>query len=178
MRSHSILLMPVLLAALALPLAGCGDSGSASVVTSDPLAVPPDVDARPPRVGNGGQDLASVQPNWQTVFRADGNQQGAASGSKAASDPGAAELLREAGAQNAPPDIRSEIATAPEAGSAFASLFVDKLLAWQPPDSTARKPPSAPTRVTGSTRGAPQASEAGTPSFEIAKSRSWFGWLF
>jgi hypothetical protein len=163
MRSHSILLVPVLLAALALPLAGCGSSSDGSVVTSDPLAVPPDVDARPPRVGNGSQDLASVQPNWQTVFRATADQQGAAPGPKSASDPGAAELLREAGAQNAPPDIRSEIANAPEAGSAFASRFVDKLLAWQPPASAVGKS---------------QASDAGTPSFEMAKSRSWFGWLF
>jgi Protein of unknown function (DUF3035) len=172
MRFHSILPVGVLLCALGATLAGCGGSNDTSVVTRDPLAVPPDVDARPPRVGNGSQDLASVQPNWQTVFRAGTSQQGTAPGSKAAGDPGTAELLRLAGAQDAPPDIRSEIANAPESGSAFASLFVDKLLAWQPPGSTGAKPP-APGAASGG-----KDSAAGTPRFEVAKSHSWFGWLF
>jgi Protein of unknown function (DUF3035) len=178
MRFHAILPVCVLLGTLGAMLAGCGGSNDTAVVTHDPLAVPPDFDARPPRVGNGSQDLASVQPNWQTVFRAGTGQQGAAARSKAVGDPGAAELLREAGALDAPPDIRSKIANEPESGSAFAALFVDKLLAWEPPVSAGAQPPaSAPTQAQGSTSGSKE-SAAGTPSFETAKSHSWLGWLF
>lgn len=180
MRARSIPLLLVLLVAPALSLAGCG-SGDASIVTSDPLAVPPDFAARPPRVGNTAKELSSIQPSWKTVFRAGDNQHESLAEFKTANDPGETQLLREAGVQNAPANIRQEIASTPESGSAFTRRFVDKLIAWRAPKSRASN--QAKTRphdmqVATQTRGPTGSDETGVPSFNHTKSHSWLGSLF
>lgn len=173
MRADRIFLLLLLVATPALSLAGCSGSGDGAIVTSDPLAVPPDYAERPPRVGNTAQELSSVQPTWKTVFRAGDKQQDALNELEKANDPGQAALLREAGAQNVPADIRQQIASNPDSNAAFAQNFVDKLIAWQPPDKTPSGQAGAPS---GKAKSATQSADM--PSFNRTKSHSWLGSIF
>ncbi len=203
MISRSSLTLFAVLAMAALPLAGCDSFNRAlgktrvipdefQVVSNTPLAIPPDYTLRPPRVGNGSdQDAALTEQARETVFRAgDPQTQGALPPAKTTLSPGEATLLRETGADNAPPDIRRLVDTDPKAGVPFQRSIVDKIVNWVPP----KTPPSdevinaadEATRlrlsqsVAKANGAAPaSASDAGTPTFEpTKKSTSWFGWLF
>lgn len=135
------------LAAFGLMLGGCDSFYRAigkekvipdefAVVTRAPLAIPPDFALRPPRLGEQRpQEVSVVDQARQTVFRMGDNPK---SDLPPASDnkrsPAETELLQEAGAANAPSDIRQLVNTEAEASSGMSDSFVDKLAFWRSDD--------------------------------------------
>lgn len=110
-----------------------------AVVSRAPLAIPPDYALRPPRPGaEPTQDVSPTDQAKQTIFRA-GDEQAALPGADQRSA-GENELLKQAGAASAAPDIRQTIAQEAKAdNSPIDRSFVDKLLFWRGPVT-----PSAP----------------------------------
>jgi hypothetical protein len=170
------------------------------------LAIPPDFSLRPPRVGvQRPQETAPVEQARQTVFRAGDDQQTTLPPAADKRSPGEGELLREAGAANAPTDIRQLVDTDAQTSSELSDSFVDKLAFWRkdkpgpldqvidPTQEAERlkalkdvKAPNAPATAAatqGQTTQA-QAAPAGlasAPTIEPTKpasSSSWFGRLF
>lgn len=149
MISHRPLIFAVsVLALTSLSLGGCTSMRRAlglekvvpdefAVVSRAPLAIPPDFALRPPRPGAPPtQETSPTEQAKQTIFRA-GDQQPALPGAEDRS-PGENELLKQAGAANASPDIRQTITQeAREATSPVDESFVDKLLFWRSADSGA-----------------------------------------
>lgn len=141
----------------AVALTGC----SSSDYTNDPapLAIPPDYTLRPPRPGMSPAQLSS--PNQQpqdTIFRAGANTLGSLPPAKSRS-PGETALLYDAGAQNAPSNIRQLVNNDNRKAWNSATLR-ERLLTWHPP-STAKNSGSRPTiEPTKSTSG-----------------KGFFGWL-
>jgi len=200
-RATSLLIPALLLAAL--PLAGCDSFNRAlgrtrvipdefQVVSNAPLAIPPDYALRPPRIGGGrDQEVSPTQQARESIFRA-GDQQASLPPPQAQRSPGEADLLKETGATNAPPDIRQMVDTDPKEGVPFERSLVDRLIFWSgpttPPSAVVLNPGEETSRLrlaqtAAKTSGpAPAASgDAGTPTFERTnskKSGSWFGWLF
>jgi len=188
------------LAASALSVAGCGDFKRAlgmekvvpdefAVTTPAPLALPPDYALRPPKPGEARpQDVSPIDQAKQTVFRAVPQQ---ASLPAPATDrsPGEGDFLRQAGAANAPADIRQIVnADADNAGN-YSPTFVDKLLFWN--QKTAKAPPDEtidPGQEAARIKAAKAAGEAvdsgppssltGTPIINRVSSKSFFDWLF
>lgn len=202
--ARSIVLL-ILLAVAALPLAGCDSFNRAigktrvipdefQVVSNAPLAIPPDYALRPPRVGGGrDQELSSSAQARESVFRAGDQQQAALPPPKTGRSVGEADLLRETGAATAPSDIRQLVETDPKEGVPFERSLVDKLVFWEGP----KTPPSVDvinpseensrlrlsqttTKANGAEPAPAVSSDAGTPTFErtTKKSSSWFSWLF
>lgn len=202
MTARPIPLFVVVLAAAALPLGGCDSFNRAigktrvipdefQVVSNAPLAVPPDYALRPPRVGNGPEQISPTQVARESVFRAGEQQQASLPAPSKARTAGETDLLRDAGAANVPPDIRQLVDTDPKEGVPFERSLVDKLLFWQgpttPPSADVINPSAEASRIrlaqsaAKTTGPAPQATgDVGAPSFERTtnKSGSWFGWLF
>ncbi len=205
MTSRSIPLWVAVLAVAAMPLAGCDSFNRAigktrvipdefQVVSNAPLAIPPDYALRPPRIGNGADQVSPTEQARESVFRATDQQQASLPQPTAALSPGQADLLRATGANNVSPDIRQVVDTDPKEGVPFERSLVDKLVFWEGPKTppardvinpseeasrlrlsqTAAKTPG-PAPATAATPG-----DAGTPTFErtTKKSSSWFGWLF
>jgi hypothetical protein len=190
----------VALAVAAVPLAGCDSFNRAigktrvipdefQVVSNAPLAVPPDFTLRPPRVGNGPEQISPTQQAKESVFRAGETQQAALPKPDADRSKGETDLLREAGAANAPPDIRQLVNTDPQQGVPFERTLVDRLLFWQgpttPPADQVINPNAEASRLRMAenavkTTGPAPAPRQGleVPTFERTKSSSWFGWLF
>lgn len=141
----------------AVALTGCSSSDNTNY--SVPLAVPPDYTLRPPLPGMLATQ--SPSPNQQpqdTVFRAGVSKLGALPPAKSRS-PGETALLYEAGAQNAPSDIRQLVDNDNHKAWNSASLS-ERLLTWHPPATTANAGPR--------------------PTLERAKNASGeglFGWL-
>jgi len=144
---HPACLVSVAVALAALSLGGCDSLERAfgikkvvpdefAVVSSAPLAIPPDYSLRPPRPGASPTQEASITDQAkQTIFRA-GDQQAALPGADQRSA-GENELLKQAGAASAAPDIRQTITQEAKAGSGpVDQSFVDKLLFWRGPDQT------------------------------------------
>ncbi|HXZ00447.1 MAG TPA: DUF3035 domain-containing protein [Stellaceae bacterium] len=132
----------------ALPLVGCDSLERAfglekvvpdefAVVSRAPLAIPPDYALRPPRPGaEPTQDVSPTDQAKQTIFRA-GDEQAELPGADQRSA-GENELLKQAGAASAQPDIRQTIAQEAKADtSPIDRSFVDKLLFWRGPDTPA-----------------------------------------
>ena len=187
-----------------LPLAGCDDLNRAlgrtrvipdefQVVSNAPLAIPPDYALRPPRVGSGrDQDQSPTDQARESVFRV-GDQPIDPTQANTALTTGEADLLREAGAAKASPDIRQQIDSDPKQGVPFERSLVDRLIFWEgpktPPSTNVIDPSQEASRLrlsqTVASNGAPASpivtsGDAGTPTFERTtnKSSSWFGWLF
>ncbi len=137
----------LLLVALALtPLGGCTDLKRAlgmekvipdefAVVQGAPLAIPPDYALRPPRPGAPPtQEVSTTEQARQTIFRA-GDQQAAALPDADKRSAGENELLRHAGAETAPRDIRDTVnREATQSAGPVDESFVDKLLFWREPE--------------------------------------------
>jgi len=188
----------VALAVAAVPLAGCDSFNRAigktrvipdefQVVSNAPLAVPPDFTLRPPRVGNGPEQISPTQQAKESVFRAGATQQAALPKPDTDRSKGETDLLREAGAANAPPDIRQLVNTDPQQGVPFERTLVDRLLFWQgpttPPADQVINPTAEASRLriadsAAKTTGPAPRQGLEVPTFERTKSSSWFGWLF
>jgi hypothetical protein len=129
---------------LPVALSGCGSIRRAAglektvpnefdVVENAPLAIPPDFNLRPPRPGaNPSQAVSSTVQAKETIFRASGKG-GAAPGPDASLSPGENDIIRAAGAEAAPGDIRQVINTEAAESQPFDRKFVDRLLFWRPP---------------------------------------------
>jgi hypothetical protein len=185
----------------AVALSGCTDLKRAlgmekvvpdefAVTTPAPLALPPDYALRPPRPGEARpQETAPVDQARQTVFRA-GPQQAALPAPATDRSKGEGELLRQAGAGDAPSDIRQLVnADADEAGE-YSQGFVNKLLFWRQDDNSAGSPDAvinpgeeagrlAQAKAAGKPLDSgPPPSLAGTPTIERTPDTHWFKWLF
>lgn len=201
-RSRYFALAAVLLAAPSL--AGCQDFNRAigrekvvpdefAVVSRAPLAIPPDFSLRPPRIGvQRPQEAPAVEQARQTVFRAGEDQQANLPPAADKRSPGEGELLREAGAANAPTDIRQLVDTEAQTANDMSDSFVDKLAFWR------KEKPGSPDQVIDPAQeaerlkgvkdaGKPAGAAAtagleGLPTIErtkpAASSSSWFGSLF
>ena len=153
-----------------------------AVVSRAPLAIPPDYSLRPPRPGAAPtQEVTPTEQAKQVIFRA-GDQQAALPGADQRSQ-GENELLKQAGAGTAEPNIRQTIAKEArgEEGPVNDS-FVDKLLFWRGPEQslgptdTVIDPNLENTRIKGSQAaasaaptpnglaGAPRIERVGAPS--------------
>ena len=154
MNFRSSFLLVAALGVATLPLGGCDSFNRAigktrvipdefAVVSSAPLAIPPDYALRPPRVGNGPEQANPTEQARETVFRAGDSGSDPSGLPKSASrlSPGEQDLLREAGANKAPADIRQTVDADPTQGVPFERSLVDKLLFWSGPTT----PPSNET---------------------------------
>ena len=202
MKVRSSFLLVAALGVAALPLGGCDSFNRAigktrvipdefQVVSNAPLAIPPDYALRPPRVGNGPEQASPTEQARETVFRAgdSANGQAVAKPSNRLS-PGEQDLLRAAGATNAPSDIRETVDADPTQGVPFDRSLVDKLLFWSgpttPPSNETLNPSEEVSRIrlaqSVAKPGGPTAApppDAVTPTFERGEKKSgWFNWLF
>lgn len=144
------IILPLCALALLLPsLSGCTDLKRAlgmekvvpdefAVVQGAPLALPPDFSLRPPKPGAAPtQEVSPTEQARQTIFRA-GDQQAAAVPGADQLSTGENALLRQAGAANAPPNIRETVTReAMQAPPVANESFIDKLLFWRTPDKNA-----------------------------------------
>ena len=120
MSTRPIILSLCALALASPSLSGCTDMKRAlgmekvvpdefAVVQGAPLAMPPDFSLRPPKPGAPpSQEVSPTEQARQTIFRA-GDQQAAAVPDADQLSPGENSLLRQAGAANAPRDIRETV---------------------------------------------------------------------
>jgi len=199
-RFRSSFLLVAALAAAALPLAGCDSFNRAigktrvipdefEVTSSAPLAIPPDYALRPPRIGNGPELSSTTEQARETVFRAGASQQTPLPPVDNTMSPGEQDLLKQAGAANAPADIRQTVDADPNAGVPFQRSLVDKLLFWSgpttPPSNQVVNPSEEASRirlaqsVTKPGGPSPAPADAITPTFErTTKKSGWFDWLF
>jgi hypothetical protein len=202
-RVRSSLLLVAVLGVATLPLGGCDSFNRAigktrvipdefQVVSNAPLAIPPDYALRPPRVGNGPEQANPTDQARETVFRAGdtaSNQQQAAVGPSARMSVGEQDLLRQAGATNAPADIRQTVDADPTEGVPFDRGLVDKLLFWSGPTTAASNQTLNPGEEASRIRvaqsvarpGGPAAvppADAPVPTFERGQKKSgWFSWF-
>jgi hypothetical protein len=103
-----------------------------AVVSRAPLAVPPDFSLRPPRLGaQRPQEQAPVDQARQTVFRAGDQDKGNLPPAAATRSDGEGALLREAGAADAPKDIRQLVETDATTSNDMSDRFVDTLAFWR-----------------------------------------------
>lgn len=200
----------VIVACACLLLAGCGGTWTDvkrglgmekvvpdefAVTASAPLAIPPDYTLRPPRPGAAPtQELAPVEQARQTVFRASDTQLTTLEPASSDRSEGEGALLKQAGAENAPKNIR-EIVANNSSVVPDKSGFADKLLFWRaappslppgdqiidPSSEAERLRNSAASQTAANTPGAaatPPRSAANTPVIERTKSKGFFDWLF
>ena len=201
MRVRSSLLLVAMLGVATLPLGGCDSFNRAigktrvipdefQVVSNAPLAIPPDYALRPPRVGNGPEQANPTDQARETVFRAgDSPSQPAPVAPSKNMSAGEQDLLRQAGATNAPSDIRRTVDADPTEGVPFDRGLVDKLLFWSgpttPPSNQTLNPGEEQSRIRvaqsvarpGGPAAAPPA-DAPVPTFERGQKKSgWFSWF-
>jgi hypothetical protein len=101
------------------------------VVSNAPLAIPPDFNLRPPRPGEApSQSVPATVQAKETIFRAGGDK-GPMPGADAQMSPGEDDILRAAGAQNAPGDIRQVVNEEATEAQPFNKDFVDRLVFWR-----------------------------------------------
>lgn len=201
MKFRSSFLLVAALGAAALPLAGCDSFNRAigktrvipdefQVVSNAPLAIPPDYALRPPRVGNGPEQANPTDVARETVFRAgDSNGTAAPATPDTTMSPGEQDLLKQAGANNAAPDIRQTVDADPTEGVPFERSLVDKLLFWSgpttPPSNATINPGEEASRIRVAqsvaqpgSQPTPPPADAVTPTFEHTPKKSgWFSWF-
>jgi hypothetical protein len=185
----------VSLALAALALGGCDSFYRAigtekvipdefDVVSRAPLAIPPDYSLRPPRFGERRPQEESTQEQArQTVFRIGDDQAANLPAPADQRSPGETELLKEAGAADAPKNIRQLVDT--DASQQMSDSFVDKLAFWRKDDKPAPtdaviNPVAEEDRLKGADGNVAPPDLAGKPRIERTqdKNSSWFGWLF
>lgn len=210
-RNTSLILAGAAVAVLSL--AGCEDikrglgiekvvPDEFAVVPNAPLSVPPDYALRPPRPGAPrDQETSPVEQAKQTVFRqGDTGQLPPTTGQRSA---GEGELLRQAGAADAPTNIRQLISRDRSQMAPVEGGLVDKLLFWKSADKTlpsdqpidaaqeaarlhsakdAGQSPApdagASTAAASSTAANAPASGVGTPTIERTQEKSFWDKIF
>jgi hypothetical protein len=150
----------VICAGIAVPLAvsGCSQIKTAfglekqvpnefDVVQNAPLAIPPDFNLRPPRPGAAPTqgESPTVQAK-ETIFRAAG-EKGTMAGPDAKLSPGEDDILRAAGANNTPGDIRQVVNQEDAENHPFDKSFVDRVMFWRE-DKKAQKEILDPVKET------------------------------
>ena len=159
-----------------------------AVTASAPLAVPPDFTLRPPRPGQAPtQQQAAVDQARQTVFRASDAKLETLPPATSRS-PGESALLKDAGAQTAPSNIRQLVNNEYQAPP--DTKFADKLLFWRPSDTTApadqiidpeaeaERLHAAAATPAGNTTATATTPAAGAPTIERTKQKGFWDWLF
>jgi hypothetical protein len=202
MVAYRIGAFPVLLLA-ATTLGGCDDFMRAigkekvvpdefAVVSRAPLAVPPDFALRPPRIGaSRPQEVAPVDQARETVFRAGDQQSANLPPAADQRSSGETELLKSAGAANAPKDIRQLVETDATDQNQMSDTFVDKLAFWRKdqklgPTDSVIDPNAEELRLEAQKTA--KAGTSGASAFEKpptiektnagSSSSGWFSWLF
>ncbi|HWE76587.1 MAG TPA: DUF3035 domain-containing protein [Stellaceae bacterium] len=201
-RVRSSFLLVAALGVATLPLGGCDSFNRAigktrvipdefQVVSNAPLAIPPDYTLRPPRVGSGPEQANPTDQARETVFRAGdtANGQPAADAPTKRMSAGEQDLLKQAGATNAAPDIRRTVDADPTEGVPFERGLVDKLLFWSGPTTPASNDTLNPGQESSRIRVAqsvtkpgdstPVPADAPVPTFEHGqpKKSGWFSWF-
>jgi hypothetical protein len=200
-RVRSSFLLVAALGVATLPLGGCDSFNRAigktrvipdefQVVSNAPLAIPPDYTLRPPRVGNGPEQSNPTDQARETVFRAgdSANGQAASGAPNKKMSAGEQDLLRQAGATNAPSDIRRTVDADPTEGVPFERGLVDKLLFWSGPTTPVSTDTLNPGEEASRIRVAqsvakpgsppPPPADAPVPTFERGQKKSgWFSWF-
>jgi hypothetical protein len=200
-RVRSSLLLVAALGVATLPLGGCDSFNRAigktrvipdefQVVSNAPLAIPPDYALRPPRVGNGPEQTSVTEQARETVFRAGDTSAAGPAAPSAKLSPGEQDLLRQAGANNVPSDIRQTVDADPSEGVPFDRGLVDKLLFWSgpttPPSTDTLNPGEEASRIRvaqsvakpGGPTQTPLPPDAPIPTFEHGQKKSgWFSWF-
>jgi hypothetical protein len=132
--------VPIVLAcggvAAALALSGCSQVKSAfglekqvpdefDVVANAPLAIPPDFNLRPPQPGSAPtQGLTPTAQAKQAIFRAAGDSNAAAASGDPQMSAGESDIVRAAGADTTPGDIRQVV-------NPIDKGFVDRIMFWR-----------------------------------------------
>jgi hypothetical protein len=158
-----------------------------AVVSRAPLSVPPDYTLRPPRAGAPRpQEQPASEQARQTIFRA-GEQQASLPPPAVQRSAGEGEILREAGAAAAQPNIRDLVNSEATSSGELSTSFVDRLVFWRSSDKSGtpgqvldaakeaerlREAKAAGRPIDG---GTPAAALDGAPTIEKTPSRSWFG---
>lgn len=143
-----------------------------AVVTRAPLAMPPNYDMQPPQPGaQRPQETTTRQDARQTVFRSgqvDGGE--ALTGPQATGQVSAGErtVLSRAGADQADPDIRSQVDRESRVLAASERSFVDGLLFWQSdrPSGPVVDAPAEAERIRGNEAAGRAITEGETPVIE------------
>lgn len=164
------------------------------VTTNAPLAIPPDYTLRPPRPGAlPTQQLSPTQQAQDTVFRIGDNKLDTMPPAKSRSA-GETALLKDAGAENVPKNIR-QLVNSDERTAANSNTLTQRLLFWrsEPPNPNQVLNPTEEAermREYGATGGSalvanqpatPAAPTGPKPTIERANQDSgkgFFGWLF
>jgi hypothetical protein len=172
-----------------------------AVVSRAPLAIPPDYALRPPRVGAlRPQEETPVQQARQTVFRAGEDAKANLPPAADQRSVGEGELLREAGAGSAQPDIRQLVESEASNRGEMNDGFIDKLAFWRAdqtlgPTDSVIDPSQEAERLKGrkdqaDAKASAPSPLAATPTIERTKSNGsgvssssssgggWFSWLF
>lgn len=143
---------------LPLALSGCSQVKTAfglekqvpnefDVVQNAPLAIPPDFNLRPPRPGAAPtQGETPTAQAKETIFRAAGGSNGVQS-ADAQMSPGEDDILRAAGAANAPGDIRQVVNQEDAEAHPFDKGFVNRVMFWRQ-DKQAQKEVLDPVKET------------------------------
>ena len=151
------------------------------VVSRAPLDLPPDYSLRPPRLGaQRPQDTTPIQKARQTVFRAGASDQVLPDAAQTNRTPGENELLKEAGAADAPPDIR-QLVDVETSRLAFGDRsFLDSLLFWRekPPPGQVVDPQQEAQRLKENAAQGKPPSDGDTPTVERKKSGGLLESLF
>jgi hypothetical protein len=201
-RVRSSFLLVAALGVATLPLGGCDSFNRAigktrvipdefQVVSNAPLAIPPDYTLRPPRVGSGPEQANATDQARETVFRAGdtANGQAATDTPSAKMSAGEQDLLKQAGATSAPPDIRQTVDADPTEGVPFERGLVDKLLFWSGPTTPVSNDTLNPGEEASRIRVAQSVAKPGgpttpppdapVPTFEHGqpKKSGWFSWF-
>lgn len=139
--------VPIVLAcggvAAVLALSGCSQVKSAfglekqvpdefDVVANAPLAIPPDFNLRPPQPGLAPtQGLTPTAQAKQAIFRAAGDSNAAAMSGDQQMSAGEADIVRAAGANSTPGDIRQVVNEEDAATHPIDKSFVDRIMFWR-----------------------------------------------
>ncbi|MDE2228027.1 MAG: DUF3035 domain-containing protein [Alphaproteobacteria bacterium] len=160
------------------------------VTTSAPLAIPPDYTLRPPTPGAAPtQQLSPTAQAQATVFRAGADKLDTLPPAKARS-PGESALLQDAGAANAPRNIR-QLVNSDDRSAANSNTLTERLLFWRTPPVTPDQviDPTAETErlreegangATAAGQATTTAAAAPKPTIERTKqdNKGFFNWLF
>ena len=136
---------------LSSALSGCGETRRAfglertipnefDVVANAPLAIPPDYNLRPPKLGAPPtQSVATAAQAKETIFRAGDQSAPGPKANDAAMSAGEGEILRAAGASDNEANIRDVINREAAESQPFNKSFVDRLVFWRNDNKVSKK---------------------------------------